>query len=316
MKVAYFGIFLLLASRPALAQPAGDDRRTEAEALFVEGRRLMTEGRTAQACGKFAESQRLDPGVGTLLNLARCYARTGKTASAWSAYREAAGQARATGQTEREVAARAEADRLAPTLARFTLTLSDAAARQSLSVSVDGQPWPPALVGVETPVDPGPHTLVAAGPGLRSLTTHFDATPGRTTGVELRALDTAPRPAVARPAPPVDPWRWTHTAAVSMVAVGVAATVTGAVWGVKASSTYDRSAPYCGGGNQCEPAGLELREDAFDRARLATVAFSAGAAALVSAAVLWFSRPAPDRPPWGTSTARGSQGPLSVAVRF
>jgi serine/threonine-protein kinase len=312
----YLVLFLLFPTRAAWAQEPPADSRTAAETLFVEGRRLMAEGKAEEACRKFAESQKLDPGVGTLLNLARCYARTGKTASAWSAYREAAGQARATGQTERESAARAEADRLEPSLSRFTLTLSKEAARQSLAVSVDGQAWPSALMDVETPLDPGEHTLVAEGPGLRPSTLRFEATPARRNTLEVRALEAAVTPVTTTPAPENHPWRWTHTAAVSMVAAGLAATVSGVVWGVQASSTYDRASAYCNAAGECQPAGLELRDDAFDRAQLATVALTAGAAALVGAAVLWFSRPAPDRPPWASSAPHGSRQPLTMAVRF
>jgi hypothetical protein len=314
MKAAFLCLLVFFASRQAHAQETPEERRTAAEALFVEGRRLVAEGKPDEACQKFAESQRLDPGVGTLLNLARCYARTGKTASAWAAYREAAGHARATGQAEREVAARTEAERLEPTLSRLEVTLTEAASRQRLSIVLDGQPWSSALIGVGTPVDPGEHTLVARGAGLRPWTTHFETEPAGKTRVEIRALLADPRRAATTPAP--EPWRGTHTAAVAVAAVGVAATVAGAVWGLDARSTYDRSDPYCNAGNECQPAGLALREDAFDRARLATVAFSAGGVALVSAAVLWFTRRSPDHLPWANTTARGSRTPFTLGVQF
>ena len=44
-----------------------------AESLFREGKRLSSEKKFSEACPKFEESYRLDPGLGTLLNLATCH---------------------------------------------------------------------------------------------------------------------------------------------------------------------------------------------------------------------------------------------------
>ncbi|MCL2451247.1 MAG: hypothetical protein FWD17_20060, partial [Polyangiaceae bacterium] len=60
----------------AFAQTASEE--AAAEALFEQGRDLMLAGRVAEACPKFAESERLDPAPGTLLNLATCYERNGQ----------------------------------------------------------------------------------------------------------------------------------------------------------------------------------------------------------------------------------------------
>ena len=70
----------LLAGRSAGAEPRDP---AAAEWLFREGRALMKKGDFAPACAKLAESQRLDPAVGTLMNLAECEERIGRTASAW-----------------------------------------------------------------------------------------------------------------------------------------------------------------------------------------------------------------------------------------
>ena len=75
-------IALSVASAPASAQSVPPDQRAAAETLFNEGRRLMALGRYAEACPVFEESQRLDAGIGTLLNLADCYKKSGRTASA------------------------------------------------------------------------------------------------------------------------------------------------------------------------------------------------------------------------------------------
>src|SRR4051794_35386626 len=77
-----------------------------AQALFDDARRLMAAGQTAEACPKFAESQRLDPGIGTAFNLADCYEKSGHVASAWALFLEVVSQARASGESDREAAAK------------------------------------------------------------------------------------------------------------------------------------------------------------------------------------------------------------------
>src|SRR5277367_3532955 len=62
----------------------GQEQAATAEALFRQARDLAGKGNYAAACPKFAASQRLDPGYGTLYNLGECLALEGKTASAWA----------------------------------------------------------------------------------------------------------------------------------------------------------------------------------------------------------------------------------------
>src|SRR5512139_1741852 len=71
--------FALLANLAASAARAQASDKAAAEALFDEGRKLMAEGKYAAACAKLEASQKLDAGVGTQLNLADCYEKSGKT---------------------------------------------------------------------------------------------------------------------------------------------------------------------------------------------------------------------------------------------
>src|SRR5690606_11378411 len=91
----------LLLPRVASAQPSANEKAA-AEALFRQGTELSAEERFREACVKFEGSQRLDPALGTMLHLAECYDRIGKTASAWAMFTEAAAIARSTNQPERE----------------------------------------------------------------------------------------------------------------------------------------------------------------------------------------------------------------------
>src|SRR4051812_46129562 len=97
LSLAAFAATLALAA-PSRAEGPSSEHAAAAEALFREARDLLAAHRTSEACPKFAASQRLDPGYGTLYNLAECQQQLGQSASAWASYREAADMARKGGQ--------------------------------------------------------------------------------------------------------------------------------------------------------------------------------------------------------------------------
>jgi len=290
-------LLMLARTRVGLATSetdSGDSARlTAAEALFVEGRRLMAEGRTAEACRKFADSQALDRAPGTLLNWARCLEQIGRTASAWTAYREAAALARGHGQPERSAFALAQAQRLADELPQVHVEVPQTVAEPGLVISIDGKQWARSLWNVPVPIDSGRHTLSVRAPGFFAWSSRFEAKPKQVARLGVPPL--VARPA-EEPMPALEPvrggWRFKHTAAVVGAGTTVVAVAVGTVLALEAQRAYEGSEAFCTQ-NQCQPQGLELREVAFDRARVATVAFSMGAASLVSAAVLWFSEAPP-----------------------
>ncbi|HET9957573.1 MAG TPA: hypothetical protein VFQ61_23915 [Polyangiaceae bacterium] len=136
-----------------------------AETLYRQGRELMAAGKYADAAAKFAESYRLDPATGTLLNLATCQEQQGKLASAWLTFSEAARAARREQRDDRVRFAEQHVSALEPRLPRLTIQVSVPSA--DLQVRLNGIAIGPAAYGVPTPIDPGVHRIEATGPDYK-----------------------------------------------------------------------------------------------------------------------------------------------------
>jgi len=192
---------------PAPARAQAGERAATAEDLFRQALKLTKQGRFADACPRFAESARLDPAFGALMNLAACYERLGRTASAWQAYVDAADLARDRGQRGRADAARRKASQLAPRLVRLEIRLGAGVDPTELAVTRNDRPVDPALVGNAVPVDPGSYTIAASRAGAEPWSTSVTATePGKTIVVEIAGpvgrAPAAEPPAAAGSGPP------------------------------------------------------------------------------------------------------------------
>src|SRR5690606_28101935 len=125
---------------------------------------LMESGRSAEACPRFEESDRLEPGLGTRFHLAACYEAVGKSASAHALFLEVAAEAKQRDQEEREGVARQRAEALERRLSRLTIEVPFASSPE-LRVERDGLPIGTAQWGLAVPVDPGRHRVSASAPG-------------------------------------------------------------------------------------------------------------------------------------------------------
>src|SRR5205085_9479358 len=75
----------------------------EAGTLFRDGRALIKAGKLQQGCDKLDASNKLEPRVGTLLNLGDCREKLGKLASAWAAFRKAEAIAKRSGKDDKRM---------------------------------------------------------------------------------------------------------------------------------------------------------------------------------------------------------------------
>lgn len=141
--------------------PTRADSLKAAETTFEQGRKLLAQRKYREACESFEHSQRLDPQLGTQYNLAGCYERLGKLATAWKLYLD-------LGRTDSNPARRAKsaqlAAELAPRVPKLALVLSKHVA--GVEVTIDDANAT-ALLGVGAPIDLGKHTIVARAAGYR-----------------------------------------------------------------------------------------------------------------------------------------------------
>src|SRR5260370_34234103 len=135
-----------------LATHAHADPAT-AEALFRQGRQLLTEAKVAAACEKFQGRQRLDPATGTLLNLADCDVKEGRTATGWAEFLAAARMARNQGDAGRAEEATRRAKELEPALSHVSIQVTLRVA--ALRVTRDDVAIEEASVSSDLPIDPG-----------------------------------------------------------------------------------------------------------------------------------------------------------------
>lgn len=299
-----FGVTLvlsLLCASPVVAQTSPQDRAL-AQSLFDEGRRLMKEGKPVEACPKFAESQRLDPAGGTLLNLSICYEKAGKTASAWAAYQEALVVAERDGHEGRVKYMRSKIDELRPQVSFAVVVVAEGSRVQGLEVRVGEQVLSAAAWGTPIALDAGDHVVVASAPGRdrweRRVTV---ADGGHRVRVEVPLLAGSPAeppPAVTEAASPVEqqpppatspsasssaaidtgprgapagaPWMGYAVAGAGLVSLGV-----GSFFGVRALSTWEDRKSHCDG-NTCDETGLDLDEETKRYATYANVGIGLG----------------------------------------
>jgi hypothetical protein len=151
-------LVLVVAGRPAIA----DDNIAKADKLFDEGRALMNTDLHA-ACEKFEESLKFNSqAIGTLMNVALCDEKLGRTASAVAKFTEARDRARESGMDVHLKAAEDRLKELTPKVPHVTIKFTVAAQPETRIVIDDKVIALTAIADIA--IDPGEHPLVVSAP--------------------------------------------------------------------------------------------------------------------------------------------------------
>jgi hypothetical protein len=302
-------VAVALGASTALAGPDQD----RAESLFKAGKSLLAKQKYQEACSAFAESNQLDPAIGTMLNLALCYEGWGKVARAQAAYLEAEKMAAIKGDRTRAAAARQRADALTPKIPKIVFTGLVEPLPADLVVSLDGDAigFDAVKAGVST--DPGAHTVMYTAEGVT-----------QTVQVELEQSQT--KEVTLELPQPVDPGdgtgdgtgtgdgngdgdgndgtgsgdggegsgrgRGRRIGGIVTLSAGVVAMGVGGVVALMARSDYNTAFDaHCDAANTCDDEGYDLTHDARRRANIASIVVGAGAAIAVTGLVVWLTAP-------------------------
>ena len=284
---------LLLVTSAAHAQSAA----AASQQLFQDGAALLKAGKVHDACLKFAESEKLDPQLGTLLNLAACHEQEGKVASAWGEYTELAGVAGKKGDKKRAAYATKKLAELDKQLPHLQLEVPAG----TTELAVDGVALGQAAWGSSLPTDPGQHEIAYWAPGKKRGVETVSLAKGESKVAKLPALLEEPivkfthepepeptrpvvasGPAPAATAPPAKqggtPLR---TAGFVVGGLGVVGLGLGAAFGVMALGSKGDVDTGCAG-NQCSQAGLDAASNARTQATISTIGIAAGGVCLAA----------------------------------
>ena len=286
------GLVALLGALVATtwAAPGAAQGNVAAEVLFREGRDAMKTGDVELACKRFAESHRLEPAAGTLLNLGDCSERLGRLASAWQAYTAAADLL----DDERRAFAASKRDELGLKVARARLRRAEGSPTDCGFFL--GETSLGTVDDVPIPVDAGPRTFELRCPGRAPGTAEATFVDG-----EVRAVVITPGPAREGEAPTTAELGGEHHATtpgvpglvvasvvlggLGLVAIGAGA-ATGALAIDRQSIVESSCEPGVSGTLQCSPDGVNAAQEGRTFATISTATFIGGAVALAASATL------------------------------
>lgn len=298
--------------RPAAAHPpAATSADPRAAELFRAGREAMAREEFAVACAKFEASARIEPAPGTLLNLALCQESLGQIGRALENYRAVIGLLPAS--DERVPFAKEHAAALESRAARLTVVVAPTAPPDA-RVLRNGEELPPDLLGVESPVDPGAHTLTLEVAGQQPVRVTVTLAEGERRTLNLEPPPPPPPPEPDRPAP-----MGTRTKVGLIVGgVGAASLAVGLVAGAMVLDKKATVEQLCDERVCTAQEGIDAARAGRTLSTISTITFLAGVAGLGAGVYLVLTDDGDAAPAAGSAAgqamARGAATALAPAL--
>jgi hypothetical protein len=291
-------VFLAIAlAAPALGATEPDETsRHAARELAREGARKLEQGEYAEALELLERAHQLVPAPTIRLLQAQALDKLGRLVQAAERYEQVRRAKLGPDAPEAFAKAVATAELELPALRKRIprLVVNVVGGGSQAAVELDGSPVPAALIGIERPVDPGPHTIVARRGSLRTERSVTLAEGAREV-VVLELPVAAGQDGSPRSSDSVQSDGSTQrTLGWVSLGVGVAGIATGATFALIASGKRSDLDSVCDD-SRC-PAAAQDDIDAFGRARtLSFVGYGVGIVGVGLGATLLLTAPSDRR---------------------
>jgi hypothetical protein len=297
------------------ARAQTDEARASARAAATQGLHAMQEGRYKEALDLCTRAETLMHAPTHLLLIARVQTKLGHLVEAQEAYikivRDHLASNAPRAFVDAQAAASDEQAALSPRVPTLKVDVEGASASDA-QVTLDGAPFPSALIGIASPVNPGSHTLAVtsnsatADPVTVTIPEGAKQTVTLTLKATAVAAEAAPEPAAPPPEAPADT-TVKHSGVVTAgwvgIGVGVVGLLAGTVFVIKNHADRNDANGLCGPSGCPESKRSEITasdNDANSAATFSWVSYGVGAAGLVTGTVLlWVSRGKPATPQSG-----------------
>lgn len=310
-----FSLTLLVASLGLSRRAESQSTPGEASRLFQDGRAAFAQADYERASSFFEQSYRLDPTLGTLINLAVCEEKLGKLSAALAHLEQA--RAAADAEDRRRPLVEERITQLDARIPRLKVERS-AVMDDRVAISLDEKPLAPSEIGATMRIDPGRHILDCTGPRGERCTNVFSLKEGETAVHVATVRQTsqpsyapaAPVPAASPgPAPPPARSDYRRSLAYGTGAFGLAGVVVGLIAGGAVLRQKGIVEAHCDSAG-CDSRGYDAANLGMTLSTISTISTAVGITAVGVSTYLLVTAPAP------VSASRGAVTSISLVGTF